>query len=115
MKIFLIARCTGFITRKPKTIISLHIWFVCFFSEKQQYSNLCKLCNSRNGCSYESHSDGTQYSTLDCLTKYGGDVAYVSKYYTKPYFGVSNWFIEKVHNLYWFFNPLSKLFFSYIL
>jgi hypothetical protein len=53
----------------------------CAFTEKK-YSNLCELCDP-------AQTDSSGYATLNCLTKKGGDVAYVAYYYVKEFFGVS--------------------------
>ncbi|XP_021919269.1 transferrin-like isoform X3 [Zootermopsis nevadensis] len=55
---------------------------------KQQYSKLCELCDSKNGCSHNAERDGNQYSALDCLTKKGGDVVYEAYSYVQKYFGL---------------------------
>ncbi|KAJ4426200.1 hypothetical protein ANN_27009, partial [Periplaneta americana] len=55
---------------------------------KSQYPSLCQLCDSPVGCSQNPQTDGNQFSTLDCLTKKGGDVAYVAYYYAQLYFGL---------------------------
>jgi hypothetical protein len=59
------------------------------FTERQ-YSKLCELCDSRTGCSQNTQRNGNQYATLDCLTKKGGDVAYVAYSYVQEYFRVSS-------------------------
>lgn len=59
------------------------------FTEKQ-YSKLCELCDAKTGCFYSPQGDGNQNAALDCLTKKGGDVAYVAYYYVQKYFGVSS-------------------------
>jgi hypothetical protein len=59
------------------------------FTERE-YSKLCELCDSVTGCSQNPQTEGNQYDTLDCLTKKGGDVAYVAYNYVQKYFGVSS-------------------------
>ncbi|XP_023702875.1 transferrin isoform X2 [Cryptotermes secundus] len=54
---------------------------------KRKYSNLCNLCDPAAGCYHKPQMDSSGYATLDCLTKKGGDVAYVAYYSVQEYFG----------------------------
>uniref|UniRef100_A0A1V1FVP3 Transferrin n=1 Tax=Reticulitermes speratus TaxID=60591 RepID=A0A1V1FVP3_9NEOP len=53
---------------------------------KRKYPKLCELCDSKRDCSQNLHTNGNQNAALDCLTKGGGNVAYVENYYVKKYF-----------------------------
>jgi hypothetical protein len=58
------------------------------FTERK-YSNLCDLCDPAAGCNHKPQTYSSGDATLNCLTKKGGDVAYVAYYYVQEYFGVS--------------------------
>lgn len=57
---------------------------------KEKYSNLCELCYPATGCYHTPETDSSGYATLNCLTKKGGDVAYVAYYYVQEYFGLAH-------------------------